>query len=56
MTIRHAECLMCHHKWDQPVRLSPHTPNLSGEATVWCPNCGSRMVVQGPHVEVEEKP
>lgn len=49
MIYREAECLACGHKWEQPVQMSAHTSNLSGEARAWCPQCNSGNVVQGPH-------
>ena len=43
---RSHECT-CGHKWDAPVELSPATPNISGEPTPWCPECGKRAVMSG---------
>lgn len=34
----------CVHVFEAPVVLSPHTPNLSGEASVYCPVCGRRAL------------
>ena len=55
MKVRDRECLGCKHRWTSPVRLSPHTSNLSGEATEWCPRCGSRHVMSTPVRDIEEK-
>ena len=48
MKIRDRDCMDCKHEWTSPVRLSPHTPNLSGEAVEYCPQCNSRNVVSHP--------
>lgn len=45
---RHRTCLDCKHEWDSPVVLSEHTANLSGEASAFCPACGSRNVMSDP--------
>jgi DNA-directed RNA polymerase subunit RPC12/RpoP len=41
------ECMKCKYKWDQEV-VHTCTPKLSGEATVYCPKCGSRSIMSGP--------
>lgn len=38
--VRRWKCA-CGHKYTAPVKFS-ETANLSGEATAWCPKCGSR--------------
>lgn len=48
MMVRDHECLSCHHEWTAPVVLSKFSPNLSGEATVWCPRCNSRTIMSLP--------
>lgn len=45
---RNCECLSCNHKWIEPIRLSIHTANLSGEATIYCPQCGAKSVAASP--------
>lgn len=45
---RHCRCLHCKHEWQWVVRISPHTPNLSGEETIHCPECSSKEVHAGP--------
>lgn len=39
---RHWTCLGCHHEWDAPVEMAKETVNISGEKTVYCPECRSR--------------
>ena len=46
--VRRWECA-CGHKYAAPVELSSTTPNLSGESTAWCPECGARPVHGSPH-------
>jgi len=46
--VRDWEC-QCGHKWTAEVQLSAHTPNLSGERTVWCPLCQQRPLIGSPH-------
>lgn len=41
------DCMKCKYQWDQEV-VHTHTQRLSGEATVYCPKCGSRMITSGP--------
>lgn len=52
MKVRDWEC-GCGHAWTAPVVLAEHTPNLSGEATQWCPRCGQRPVMGSPVREVQ---
>jgi hypothetical protein len=52
---RPRECLDCKWKWYSKNRYSSVTPNLSGEATEYCPICGSRSVVSGPQEERKEE-
>lgn len=52
---RSRECLDCGHKWTSPVTMSAATPNLSGEASAYCPACNSRAVMSGPHEEAKAK-
>ena len=47
MKVRDWEC-GCGHAWTAPVVLAKHTPNLSGEATQWCPRCHQRPVMGSP--------
>lgn len=47
MKVRDWEC-GCGHAWTAPVVPSMNTPNLSGEATQWCPRCGQRPVMGSP--------
>lgn len=42
MLVRDCECLRCGHLWTQAIELNAVTPNISGEATIYCPRCGSR--------------
>jgi hypothetical protein len=46
-------CLKCKHSWESPVTLSEHTPNLSGEETMLCPQCQSRECSGGPIVKAD---
>lgn len=46
--IRDRTCLDCGAHWTSPVRLTPHTYNLSGEETEWCAECNGRNVMSGP--------
>lgn len=45
---RKRECRDCGHKWTSPVVHSAHTPNISGEETVFCPKCESRGCSSAP--------
>ena len=38
----------CFSEWTEEVKLSPHTPMLSGEETPRCPKCGSRAGMSEP--------
>lgn len=46
---RKRTCLDCNHKWSAACKLTPHTANLSGEQSQWCPKCGTKNVMSGPH-------
>ena len=54
MMVRDHECFACGKKWASEVRLSPHTPNLSGERTERCPQCGKPAGMSSPAREVRE--
>jgi antirestriction protein len=41
------EC-RCGHKWAATVHYAESTPNLSGEATQWCPECGEKPLCGSP--------
>lgn len=43
----------CGHEWTAPVKLSGLTPQLSGEATQWCPKCHARPLMGSPWREIE---
>lgn len=45
--VRDHEC-RCGAKWTARVKLSPETPNLSGEETPWCSQCGKRASSSSP--------
>jgi len=45
---RNHEC-RCGHKWQQDIEYGP-TPNISGERSVYCPECGQRPMCSSPHV------
>lgn len=45
---RKCECLRCGHLWPQVVAMSEYTQNISGEATTFCPSCGTKEVMAGP--------
>lgn len=45
---RSCDCLRCHHQWTQDTALSLYTANLSGEASIYCPKCGTREVSASP--------
>jgi hypothetical protein len=47
-TVRRWECA-CGHKYAAPVKYSANTPNLSGEVTAWCPECGARPLQGSAH-------
>lgn len=51
MKIRARHCLTCAHLWATPIKIAYYTPNISGEATEYCPQCDSRDVVSGPAQE-----
>jgi DNA-directed RNA polymerase subunit RPC12/RpoP len=53
--VRDHKCFNCGNKWTKKVELSPHTQNISGEATAWCPECGKRAGSSSPIREVEER-
>lgn len=38
----------CGKEWTRPVRLSEHTPNVSGEATEYCPECKVKWLSASP--------
>jgi len=46
--VRACQCIRCGHLWVARVILSSNTTNLSGEATKWCPSCGSKAGYCGP--------
>ncbi len=39
--VRDHECRACGAKWTAPIKMA-ETPNISGEATPWCPQCSKR--------------
>lgn len=47
-------CLKCKNAWAADVELSEHTPNISGEATPWCPACGSKEVASSSVQEPDD--
>lgn len=55
VSVRDRQCVQCKYEWISEVRLSATTANLSGEATSFCPRCGSREIVSSP-VRAVEKP
>jgi hypothetical protein len=40
----------CGFTWVAEVQLSAHTPDLSGEATQYCPRCHERAVMSSPYL------
>jgi hypothetical protein len=54
MKYRNWEC-SCGHQYTAEVVLSAHTPNLSGEATAWCPKCGRKPVSGSPWIEMSDR-
>ena len=46
--VRDRECMACKHKYTSSVRYAKETPNLSGEVTEYCPECGKGGIVSGP--------
>lgn len=53
--VREASCLHCRHQFIWEVKMSEHTSNLSGEASIHCPQCDSRGTSAGPHQTVYER-
>lgn len=45
---------ICGRTWFAPIVLSSYTTNLSGEATVWCPNCGKRSLFATPTFDISD--
>lgn len=46
--VRDHKCLDCSKSWTAEVTFSTVTTNISGEATPWCPLCGSKNVSSSP--------
>lgn len=43
------EC-SCGCMWEAVVEMSGSTPNISGEKTQWCPECGAKPLCSGPWI------
>lgn len=48
--VRQAYCPECKHHFDWEVKLSEHTPNISGEESIRCTKC-SKKCYAGPQQE-----
>ena len=53
--VRDAKCMDCGHDWINRVVMSENTQNISGERTVYCPQCGGRNTVAHPMYRYEDK-
>lgn len=49
-------CLQCGHRWSARVQGSQNTPNTSGEATPWCPQCDAKSVWSSPAESLPSPP
>jgi len=52
--VRDRECLSCGHKFTAKVVREKPTPNISGEATVWCERCGAKTCGEPIRQEYQE--
>ena len=49
-------CSQCKHQWlTKAVPAKGFTPNISGEATPWCPLCHRRASESSAHIYVEKE-